>query len=813
MRRYAIALLALLLPPLCLSAQTAAPPAAENPPPDFAPIDAMINDAVAHNELPGAVIVIGHAGHIVFHRAYGMRSLEPTREPMTEDTIFDMASLTKPMVTATAVMQLFEQGKLRLDDPVAHYLGEFGAAGKQDITIRQCLTHYSGLAADLDLTAPWQGRQQGLSRLFESPPVSPPGVVFRYSDENYLALGAMVERVSGLPLEVYAARNITNPLALADSGFLPPPGQRARIAPTQYVAADGTLSNGGAMLRGVVHDPTARRMEGVAGHAGYFSTAADVAIYAQALLDRLAGRSSRFPLAQLTLAKMTQPQQPATGTALRGLGWDIDSPLSSNRGALFAVGSFGHTGFTGTSLWMDPVSDTYVVFLANAVHPAGGHNVIALRARVADAAAEALALDAQQDGKLAQLTGYNESLTGARRWIARNGDVMTGIDVLQAERFVTLQALAKKHGGRLRMGLLTNQTGLDRNGRRTIDVLAHNAHADAPTLMLTTLFSPEHGIAGTQDSERIANAIDTPTGLPVISLYGATDAERRPSPETLRNLDAVVIDLQDVGVRYWTYEAVLGYFLEAAAAAHIDLIVLDRPNPVTGSFVQGPVSDIGRDSYTNYMPLAVRHGMTMGELARYFNGEKHLNAALTIVPMRGWQRGDWFDSTGLTWINPSPNLRSARAAQLYPALGLIETANISVGRGTETPFELLGAPWINSRDLARTLNARLLPGVRFMPTEFTPAAPYPYAGQLCHGISLLVTERNALDAPELGLEIASALWRLYPNNFQLEKIDRLLANQSALTALRANEDPQRIAGDWRLALEAFMQRRAAYLEY
>ena len=462
---------------------------------------------------------------------------------------------------------------------------------------------------------------------------------------------------------------------------------------------------------------------------------------------------------------------------------------------------------------MDPQSDTYVIILTNAVHPDGNGHTVVLRSRIADAAAQAIGIRTQENGQLTQLTGYNESLTGARRWQARNGDVMTGIDVLESEKFLTLQALAKKHGGHLRMGLLTNQTGLDREGRRTIDVLAQDAHAADPGLTLTTLFSPEHGIQGNQDQANIANATDTATGLPIISLYGSKDAQRRPSPESLRELDAVVIDLQDAGVRYWTYEAAMGYFLEAAAKASIDIVVLDRPDPVTGSFVQGPVSEIGRDSYTNYMPLPVRHGMTFGELARYFNGERHLNAALTVVKMQGWQRGDWFDSTGLTWTNPSPNLRSQRAAELYTGIGLIETSNISVGRGTDTPFELLGAPWIDARTFARTLNARLLPGVRFVPVDFTPAAPYPYAGQLCHGVSLMVMDRNALDGPELGLEIASALWKLYPNDYKLDQIDRLLVNKSVLDALRSGEDPQRIAGDWRLELEAFMQRRAAYLEY
>ncbi len=812
-RNSVIALAAALVASSLAVAQSPATIPPTPAPLSFAPIDTIVNDAIAHNELPGAVVIIGHGGQIVFHRAYGMRSLEPTGEAMTEDTIFDMASLTKDLVTATAVMQLYEQDKIRIDDPVAHYTAEFGANGKQDITIRQCLTHYSGLAPDLDLTGPWHGREEGLRRLFESAPVAPPGVVFRYSDENFIALGALVERVSGMPLEVYAQRNIVAPLGLADSGYLPPTEKRSRIAPTQYVTADGTLSNTGTMLQGVVHDPTARRMDGVAGHAGFFSTAADVSIYAQALLDRLAGRPSSFPLNQLTLAKMTEPEQPATGTALRGFGWDIDSAFSSNRGTLFPVGSFGHTGFTGTSLWIDPQSDSYVIILSNAVHPAGGGHTVVLRSRIADTAAQAIGIRMQESGQLTQLTGYNESLTGARRWGARNGDVMTGIDVLESEKFLTLQALAKKHGGHLRMGLLTNQSGLDREGRRTIDVLASDAHAADPSLTLTTLFNPEHGIQGSQDQPDISNATDAATSLPVISLYGLKDEQRRPSPESLSQLDAVVIDLQDAGVRYWTYEAAMGYFLEAAAKSAIDVVVLDRPDPVTGSFVQGPLSDIGSDSYTNYMPLPVRHGMTFGELARYFNGERHINAALTVVKMQGWQRGDWFDSTGLTWINPSPNLRSQRAAELYTGLGLIETSNISVGRGTDTPFELLGAPWIDARTFARTLNARLLPGVRFVPANFTPAAPYPYAGQLCHGVSLMVLDRNALDGPELGLEIASALWKLYPNDYKLDQIDHLLVNKSVLEALRSGEDPQRIAGDWRLELEAFMQRRAAYLEY
>ena len=780
-------------------------PVAARTPPNFLQEDRILYAAVEDRQIPGAVLIVGHHGKVVYRHSYGSRSLEPVLERMTLDTIFDMASLTKPLITATAVMQLYEQGMLSPNDPVSLYLPDFSANGKQDITIRQLLTHYSGLPPDLSLTDPWEGKQEAYTRAFAVKPIHPPGVQFVYSDINFIVLGALVEKISGLTLDQYARRFIIAPLGLTHTSYLPPASWIPKIAPTQYDL--------GGMLRGVVHDPTSRRMGGVAGHAGLFSTADDMAVYAQNLLDRLAGRPSHFPLSRIVLQKMTAPQQPATGTALRGFGWDIDSPYSSNRGTLFPVGSFGHTGFTGTSLWIDPASDSYVVLLTNSVHPNGPKSITALRAKVADAAALALSIHADSNTLAANITGYNESLVGMRRTPARNGEVRTGIDVLEADQFKELAELAATHGNKLRLGLLTNQTGIDAQGRRTIDVLAHDAPQAIPGLVLTTLFSPEHGIAGSFDQPGVPSTVDPATNLPVISLYGATDAERRPSLDTLRALDAVVIDLQDAGVRFYTYETVLGYFLEAAAQTGTQIIVLDRPNPITGSFVQGPLSDPGKESYVDYMPIPVRHGMTIGELARYFNQQRHLHAPLTVIPMQGWQRGDWFDSTGLTWINPSPNLRDLEEATLYPALGLVESTNISVGRGTDTPFEILGAPWMNARPLAQFLNRRDLPGVRFLPVDFTPQKPYPYAGELCHGVRVLVTDRNALDAPELGLEIASALHHLYPEDFQIEKMKTNLASQSVIDDLIAGHDPQRIAESWRSALDTFEQDRQKALLY
>ena len=755
-------------------------------------VDAIIEQAIHDATIPGAVLIVGHNGRVVYRKAYGSRALEPRREGMTLDTIFDLASLTKVVATTPAVMQLVEQGKVRLNDPVAKYLPEFAQNGKEDITVRQLLTHYSGLEPDLDLKTVWEGSETAYKMAFADTPQDPPGSRFSYSDINFIVLGALVERVSGELLNEYCERRIFAPLKMTHTRFLPPAAWRAKIAPTQYDENDH-------MLRAMVHDPTARRMGGVAGHAGLFSTADDLAKFAQALLNGGTGI-----LSALSVEKMTRPEQPPSAPVLRGFGWDIDSPFSSNRGDLLPVGSYGHTGFTGTSMWIDPTTQTYIILLTNAVHPRGG-NAIALRSKVATAVAAALPLTAGEKEALRwqSITGYNEAQSAARRMSARNGSVKNGIDVLEAHGFDLLQIAGRKK----KIGLVTNQTGLDAEGRRTIDVLAQ-----APGVSLEAIFSPEHGVTGTLDTTDVTNSKDSATGIPVYSLYGAKESARRPPLEILKQLDAVVFDIQDAGVRFYTYETTLGYFLEAAASAGVELIVLDRPDPITGSFVQGPVADAGHESFTNYWTLPPRHGMTMGELAKMFDSERNINSKLTVVAMEGWQRGDWFDSTGLAWVNPSPNLRSVTEAGLYPGVGLIEGTNVSVGRGTDTPFELLGAPWMKSRELAAYLNGRGIAGVRFVPVTFTPNTSN-YAGQKCEGVNLVLTDRNALDGPELGIELAAALKKLYPADFKLERMIELLVNQSAYDGLVAGKDPQRIAQDWQEELEKFQQLRKKYLLY
>ncbi len=750
-----------------------------------------IEKAMHQGKLPGAVIVVGHNGRIVYRRAIGYRRLVPQKLPARMDTMYDMASCTKVVATTTAIMQLFQEGKIRLDDPVSEYWPEFAANGKQDITVRELMTHYSGLPPDLDLSYDWSGYDTAMQMIVDTAPIVPPGTRFIYSDINYETLGELVRRISGEPLNVYCERHIFKPLGMTSTMFLPPASLRYRIAPTQHV--NGTT---GPILWGEVHDPTAQRMGGVAGHAGLFSDARDLSIFCQMLLNGGTYHGVHI-LNPLTVEKMTTPQTPVDKMAVRGLGWDIASPFASNRGALFPVGSFGHTGFTGPSLWIDPVTHTYVVFLTNRVHPNGTGDVVALRSMIDTAIAAALgpASDREILNSRRSLTGYFELMRSYRITGLRNGDVRTGIDVLEKENFAPLKGL--------RVGLITNETGVDSNGHRTIDLLDH-----APGVQLKAIFSPEHGLWGKEDTE-VASTTDPATGLPVYSLYGKT---RRPTAQMLQGLDALVFDIQDVGVRFYTYITTMAYCMEEATRQHIAFYVLDRPNPIGASIVQGPILDPDLRSFVGYYPLPVRYGMTMGELAEMFNSEEHLNANLHVIKMAGWERTDWYDETGLQWRNPSPNLRSLTETILYPGVGMIEGANVSVGRGTDTPFELVGAPWINGKWLAVYLNSRVIQGVRFLPVDFTPRSS-KFAGQVCHGVQIYLVDRQALDAPELGVELASALHQLFPKDFELDKTLPLIGSKAVVNEIRDNVDPARIQFLWQQSLTDFRKMRAKYLLY
>ncbi len=413
-------------------------------------------------------------------------------------------------------------------------------------------------------------------------------------------------------------------------------------------------------------------------------------------------------------------------------------------------------------MWMDPTTNSFVIFLTNVVHPKRGHSLSSLRSRIATSVAASFGETAPET---VALTSYRETITGAgvHREINRDVQTMTGLDVLEKGGFSELKGK--------RIGLITNQTGLDREGARNVDVML------AAGIQVAKLFSPEHGIAGKLDSD-VSSTTDRKTGLPVISLYEPN--RRRLAQADMDGLDAIVFDIQDVGARFYTYSCTMLYALEEAGKASKAFYVLDRPNPITGTHVEGPVMQKDLESFVGCYDIPLRHGMTFGELATMANAEQHWGAQLHVVKMNNWERGDWFDAGSLTWVNPSPNMRSLNAALLYPGVAMLEAeSNYSVGRGTDAPFEQIGADWINGRELAEYLNKRFVPGVRVYATQFTPASSN-LAGKVLGGVRFVVTDRNSFDSTRLGIEIASALQKLYPGKLNFESCRFLIGDRKVI---------------------------------
>ena len=778
-------LLAFAAPVLLSQPLTARRDASVFRPQKLAEMEAVIEEAISGHQLPGGVLWFEH-GAETYHPAFGRRAVVPAEEPMTEDTIFDAASLTKVVATAPAVLLLVERGQVKLDEPAQAHLAEFTGEGREHVTVRHLLTHTSGLRPGIPLRPDWSGYEQGLELALAEKPTSPPGTAFRYSDVNFILLGELVRRAGGQRLDAFVRKELHEPLGMEDTGFLPPTHTVSRMAPTEQVE--------GAVLRAVVHDPTARRMGGVAGHAGLFTTAADLARFARMLLNEgeLDGVRVFEPE---TVRLMTSVQTPPLVAERRGLGWDIDSPYAGPRGTHFPLGSYGHTGWTGGSLWIDPFSRTFLVFLSNRNHPTEDGSVLGLRRKLGTLAAEAIAdfnfIDVP--GALPPRTNEVAEGSSKKSGATRRGEVLNGIDALRKQGYAPLRGL--------RVGLITNATGHDRERHPTIDLLK-----TAPGVELKALFSPEHGIRGQLD-EQVSDGVDERTGLPVFSLYGDT---RKPRPEQLKDLDALVFDLQDIGCRFYTYISTLGLCLEAASEARLKFFVLDRVNPINGVTVEGPVHT-GDSRFTAFHALPLRHGLTVGELAKMFVAERRLTVDLTVIPLEGWHRELWLDDTGLPWTNPSPNMRNLTEAILYPGVGLLETA-VSVGRGTDTPFEVVGAPYVDDVKLAAELNAAGMGGVRFVPVRFTPKSSV-FKDQPCGGVYLLMTDRDSLNAVDVGLVLALTLQRLYPKEFALEKVNTLLQHRATLDAIQAGKSLAEIKTLWAADLEAFKQRRPKYLIY
>ncbi|MFK7778385.1 MAG: DUF1343 domain-containing protein [Gimesia sp.] len=735
-------------------------------------IDFVVQRGLDRNSMPGAVVLVGYKGKIVFEKAYGYRQLQPEKVAMTIDTVFDMASLTKPIATATSVMQLVEQGKIKLNDPVSRYIPEFANNGKQAVTVYQLLTHQGGLIPDNSIKDYREGPEKAMERIYALKLYYEPGTRFVYTDVGFILLAEIVKRVSGQSIHEFSSKNIFQPLGMIETGYLPAPELKKRSATTQQREK--------RWMQGEVHDPRAYALGGVAGHAGLFSTAEDLAVYAQAMLGHGSYQGVQI-LKPDTVGLMTRSYP--VSDYIRGLGWDKLSKYSSNRGDFFSHAAFGHGGFTGMSLWIDPLQDLFVIFLSNRVHPDGKGSINSLAGRIGTIAAAAIQ---------GQATEQPESAV-----ISKNSlSVLTGIDVLRREQFKSLKGL--------KIGLISNHTGLSRDGKSSVQILI-----DAPQVQLVTLFSPEHGFAGKLDVSKIGDSTDGKTGLKIFSLYGKT---RTPTPESLQELDALVFDIQDIGTRFYTYVSTMGNAMQAAKEQGIKFIVLDRPNPINGVDYAGPILDEGAQSFVGYHRIPVRHGMTVGELARMFNSEMKIGVDLQVIPLQNWKREMYFDATGLTWVNPSPNMRNLNEALLYPGIGLLETTNLSVGRGTDTPFEWIGAPWLDGMKLAKRLNQSQLPGVRFVPVQFTPESS-KYAGKLCGGVNFIITDRRQFQAVRTGLEVAHQLRALFSNDWQTKNLNRLLGNQRVFNAIVAGKPVSQIRASYQADLAEFAVRRAKYLMY
>lgn len=756
-------------------------------PTDWAPIDTAVRAQLDAAGLPGAVLVAGDAHQVWLRRAWGLRAHAPQAEPMSVDTVFDLASLTKVLCTTTAVLQLAERGRLSLDDPVARHWPAFGQHGKASITVRQLLSHSGGLPAGLPGGAP------PLQALPALAPHAPPGSSRTYSDAGFIALGELVHRVSRRPLDEYCRLRVFQPLGMHESAFRPPRAWQPRMAPTE--------PGGERAQRGRVHDPTARRMNGVAGHAGLFGSAGDLARFAQALLHAQRGERTAL-LKGGSLAELQRPQGPTGSADWYGLGWHLQAPLAAGRDGLPPLGAIGHTGYTGTGLWIDLVQQRFVVLLTSRLHGTATDGAAPGDARPLRRQVLALLAGLQPPLAPAQLLAHDASFA---RWLdqppppPRATTVASGIDVLHAQNYAAL-------AGR-RIALLTHAAAIDREGWRTLDRLRW-----APGVQLLRVFTPEHGLQADAEG-RVPSRADPWTGLPLHSLYGE---RRRPAPAELQGIQTLVVDLQDAGARFYTYAATLRETLRAAAEAGVDVMVLDRPNPARADRVGGPMLDAGRRSFTAPTEMPVQHGMTMGELARYFAAEWRDEGSAVpepqVITMRGYRRDAWFGQTGLDWVAPSPNLRRPAAALLYPGVAWVEGANVSVGRGTPQPFERIGAPWLDAERLAEALRGQDLAGLELRPVGFIPTAA-PFAGQPCHGVVLRVTDRERFDAQRLGAALVRALWRAAPGQFRIERTLGNVGSAATLQALQQDQPLDDLAATWAADRADFMRRREAALLY
>ncbi len=770
-------------------------------------LDSIVQVALAEGAAPGAALIVGRHGRIVHNRAYGRIAGDANAAAVTDSTRYDMASLTKVIATTTAAMIMEERGLLDIDKPVSYYLPEFDAPDKAAITVRNLLSHNSGFRSGAPLWRESRTDRAFLAAMNERPLAYTPGDSSVYSDWNLIITGVIIERLAGKPLDVFLQENVWGPLGMRETGFNPlalgpmPPDSDCTAAlrdnhpllPLIAVTEMDTVYRR-RMIHGIVHDENACALGGVAGHAGLFSSARDLATFAQMMLNGGEYNGVRI-LRASTIARWTAPQ---TRWA-RALGWQSPSPGAS-AGRYFSPRSFGHTGFTGTSIWMDPERGVFVVLLTNRVHPT--------RANMRH---EPLRRDVADEVQKAILDAPLKEWVPPRQRRAASGSIM-GTDRLFRE-----YAHLVDHK---RVAVVANHSARLADGTHLVDALN-----DRPNVTLVALFGMEYDIRSNdysvpRDPER---TIDAKTGVVKYNLYGET---HKPTPEMLEGVETIVFDIQEVGARFYEHINILGFVMEAAAEKGIDVVVLDHPNPVTGLKTDGWVTDeefLFR--FGSYARVPVMHGLTMGELARFYNGEKALRngvtAKLHVIPMEGWRRSMWLDETGQQWHKPSPNLLTLKSLLAYIGTCIFEALNVSEGRGSDKPFEYIGAPWLDNVRAATMLNELGLAGVTFDTITFVPekkpfhGRPPEMTGEQVRGIYLNVTDRNAFEPYKAGVALLWAIHKLHADQLVWNDavLERLTATRRLKDMIQAGRTPAEIFAAWEPEVADFRARSAKYRIY
>lgn len=707
-----------------------------------------LREAVREAKCPGAVAYVGAYDKEWLHEAEGFRQIVPKRERARKDTLYDLASLTKVIATTTAILLLHEDGVVDLDAPVSAYL-PIPAFGR--FTVRHCLTHTAGLNPGMPLYKECSSLNEMLQHYAELELSWEPGSRRRYSDVSFMILGKVVELAARDALDAFCMKRVFRPLQMEDTCFNPPKQWAARCAATEQCQWRGRV------IRGVVHDENAYAVGGVSGHAGLFSTAADLARFCRAMLG---GKL----LKPETLAGMRRLGQVPT-YPWQGLGWKLDPWASGSEGFLPSRAAIGHTGWTGTSLWMDFDSGVFAILLANTCHPSRDRrDSSTLRHVFYQAVAEAFYPD--------------------------TANVHSGLDRLLWD---DLGAIRGK-----RLAVLTNSAAVDQLNRPLLEVFSLE-----PSAAVQRIYSPEHGFNGKAEAgEHVASAAGA---IPVTSLYGDREA---PSRDELAGIDLFVVDLPDIGSRYYTYMATMKRCLAACGEAGVPVTVLDRPNPVGGSILEGPIAEqCGADVCC--APIPARHGMTLGELARFFASAMPKVPNLAISELDGWRRELFFAQCALPWMAPSPNMPDADTAVLYTGTCLFEGTNLNEGRGTGTPFQLIGAPWLDAQAVIDSVAQDDREGCTLEAVTYTPKAISGKASQprfrdtVCAGIRLQVAEASRIRPFRLAVALVVAIRQRHHEFEMTDWFDTLAGTAALRRDIAKGLSAAAIVGAYDPALAAF----------